>query len=85
MEKTASFHGYSNFAECIRPDEGDADKTMYSRVVNIMSHGNYSLYEPVPMMDENKAIFRKLLSDFRKNFPFNSALFDDPENEAPPA
>lgn len=84
MEKTASFHGYRSFADCIRPDKDDPDKTMYARVINIMSHGNYSLYEPVPMMDENKAIFRKLLSDFRKHFPFNSTLFEDPE-KGPPA
>ena len=78
MEKTASFHGYSNFADCIRPDVADdPGKTMYARVVNIMSHGNYSLYEPVAMMDENKAIFRKLLSDFRKSFPLNPSLFED--------
>ena len=48
---------------------------MYTRVINIISHGNYSLYEPVEMMDENKEIFRKLLGDFRKYFPFNSTLF----------
>lgn len=86
MEKTASFHGYGTFADCIRPDEDDdPDKTLYARVVNIMSHGNYSLYEPVDMMDENKAIFRKVLNDFRKHFPFNPALFEDPNNEAPAA
>lgn len=85
MEKAASFHGYSSFYDCIRPDEDDPDKTMYARVVNIMSHGNYSLYEPVDMMDENKTIFRKVLSDFRKNFPFNPTLFEDPNNEAPTA
>jgi hypothetical protein len=85
MEKTASFHGYSNFADCIQPDEDDPDKTMYARVVNIMSHGNYSLYEPVDMMEENKAIFRKVLSDFRKHFPFNPTLFEDKNNEAPTA
>ncbi len=85
MEKTASFHGYGSFADCIRSDKDDPDKTMYSRIVNIMSHGNYSLYEPVPMMDENKAIFRKLLGDFRKQFPFNSTLFEDPGNGAPNA
>ena len=83
MEKTSSFHGYGNFADCIQSDEpDDPDKTLYARVVNIMSHGNYSLYEPVPMMEENKAIFRKVLSDFRKNFPFNPALFEDPNSEA---
>ena len=86
MEKTASFHGYGNFADCIRPDEADdPGKAMYARVVNIMSHGNYSLYEPVPMMDENKALFRKVLSDFRKSFRFNPSLFEDPNNEAPSA
>ncbi|MBS0599638.1 MAG: anticodon nuclease, partial [Proteobacteria bacterium] len=69
--------GYGSFSDCIRPDDDDPDKTMYSRVVNIMSHGNYSLYEPVDMMNENKAIFRKLLRDFLRNFPFNPTLFDD--------
>ena len=77
MEKTASFHGYTNFADCIRPEDDDPDKTMFTRVVNIMSHGNYSLYEPVEMMEENKAIFRKVLSDFRKSFPFNAKAIDD--------
>jgi len=76
MEKTASFLGYGNFADCIQPEKDDLDKTMYTRVVNIMSHGNYSLYEPVEMMEENKAIFRKLLGDFRGHFPFNPKLFD---------
>lgn len=85
MEKTASFHGYSNFAECILPSEDDPDKTMYARIINIMSHGNYSLYEPVDMLDENKAIFRKVLDDFRKHFPFNPTLFEDKDNEAPAA
>lgn len=75
MEKTASFHGYGSFAECIRPGKDDPDKTMYTRVVNIMSHGNYSLYEPIEMMSENKAIFTKVLDDFRRNFPFNPVLF----------
>jgi hypothetical protein len=85
MEKTASFHGYGNFADCIQPDKDDPDKTMYARVINIMSHGNYSLYEPVDMMDENKAISRKVLNNFRKSFPFNPAILEDLKNEAPPA
>ena len=82
MEKTASFHGYRNFADCIQPGEDDPDKTMYTRVINIISHGNYSLYEPVEMMDENKELFRKLLKDFRENFPFNPKLFGEQANEA---
>jgi hypothetical protein len=82
MEKTACFHGYRGFADCIRPSDDDPDKTMYTRVINIMTHGNYSLYEPVEMMDENKEIFRKLLNDFRENFPFNPKLFGVQANEA---
>lgn len=82
MEKTASFHGYRNFADCIQPGEDDPDKTMYTRVINIMTHGNYSLFEPMEMMDENKEIFRKLLSDFRERFPFNPNLFGEQANEA---
>jgi hypothetical protein len=84
MEKTACFHGYRGFAECIQPGEDDPDRAMYKRVVDIMSHGNYSLYEPVEMMDENKEIFRKLLGDFRENFPFNPKLFGEQGNEVDP-
>lgn len=84
MEKTACFHGYRGFAECIQPGEDDPDRSMYKRVIDIMSHGNYSLYEPVEMMDENKEILRKLLTDFRENFPFNPKLFGDQANEADP-
>lgn len=82
MEKTASFHGYDGFGQCIRPESDDPDRTMYQRVINIMSHGNYSLYEPADMMEENKAIFRKVLADFRKHFPFNPSLFEGTDAEA---
>jgi len=75
IEKTASFHGYENFGDCIRPTADDADKTLHTRVVNIMSHGNYSLYEPIEMLEENKALFKTILEDFRKNFPFNPDPF----------
>ncbi|MFT3789563.1 MAG: AAA family ATPase [Rudaea sp.] len=76
MEKTASFHGYANFGDCVRPSDDDADKTLHTRVVNIMSHGNYSLYEPIEMLEENKALFRTILDDFRKAFPFNPNPFN---------
>ncbi|HLL04140.1 MAG TPA: AAA family ATPase [Myxococcaceae bacterium] len=85
LEKTASFHGYANFSDCVRPTNDDGEKTLHTRVVNIMSHGNYSLYEPIEMLEENKALFRTILEDFRKNFPFNPAPFNtggqDPDNE----
>jgi hypothetical protein len=84
LEKTASFHGYANFGDCIRPTADDAERTLHTRVVNIMSHGNYSLYEPIEMLEENKALFRTILEDFRKQFPFNPDPFNQSPKEAEP-
>jgi hypothetical protein len=77
LEKTASFHGYEHFSACIRLADDDSERTLHTRVVNIMSHGNYSLYEPIEMVEENKALFRTILSDFRKVFPFNPEAFTE--------
>jgi len=75
MEKTASFHGYANFSACIRQHEDDIDGVLHTRIVNLLSHGNYSLYEPLEMMDENKEHFRRILHEFIERYPFNPALF----------
>lgn len=81
LEKTASFHGYQNFSACIKQDENDEDGVLYTRLVNILSHGNYSLFEPQEMLEENKAYFRRILNDFIRRYPFNAALF--PQIAAP--
>ncbi|GGA47773.1 hypothetical protein GCM10010981_41190 [Dyella nitratireducens] len=44
---------------------------MYGRVVNIMSHGNYSFYDPVEMLKENREHFEKALDDFLAFYPLN--------------
>lgn len=75
LEKTASFHGYENFSACIKQDADDEDGILHTRLVNILSHGNYSLYEPQEMLEENKDYFRKILHDFINRYPFNPALF----------
>lgn len=75
LEKTASFHGHRNFSVCIKRGSDDPDGILYARLINILSHGNYSLYEPQQMLDENKAYFRKILNDFLKRYPFNRDLF----------
>ncbi len=75
LEKTASFHGYENFSACIKQDADDEDGVLHTRLVNILSHGNYSLYEPQEMLEENKNYFRKILHDFITRYPFNPALF----------
>ncbi|MBK4783577.1 MAG: AAA family ATPase [Pantoea sp. Pent] len=75
LEKSASFHGFSNFSACIAQDANDPDRILHSRLINILSHGNYSLFEPQPMLDENKIYFRKILHDFLNRYPFNPNLF----------
>ena len=75
LEKTASFHGYKNFSACIKHADDDPDGILHTRLINIMSHGNYSLFEPQQMLDENKAHFKTILSEFLARYAFNPELF----------
>ncbi len=75
LEKTASFHGHKNFSACIKRDADDEDGILHARLINILSHGNYSLFEPQEMLEENKRYFRKILHGFVKKYPFNPTLF----------
>ena len=79
LEKTASFHGYKNFSACIKRADDDEDGILHTRLINILSHGNYSLFEPQEMLEENKQYFRKVLHEFIERYPFNPDLFtNDP-------
>lgn len=74
LEKAQIFHGLDKFSECIKQDaDDDPDATLYGRVVNIMSHGNYSFYDPVEMLQENKEYFERVLDDLLAFYPFNRA------------
>lgn len=75
LEKTATFHGFKNFSACIRQQDDDPEGVLHARIINILSHGNYSLFEPREMNDENKGHFRRILSDFMTNYRFNPELF----------
>lgn len=75
LEKTASFLGYQSFSACIKRDNEDEDGILHTRLLNILSHGNYSLFEPQEMLEENKRYFRKILHEFINCYPFNPALF----------
>ena len=80
LEKTASFHGYENFSACIKRDAADEDGVLHTRLINILNHGNYSLFEPQEMLEENKRYFRDILHDFIDRHAFNPDLF---QNEPP--
>ncbi|MGR7950090.1 AAA family ATPase [Alcaligenes sp. RM2] len=83
LEKSASFHGFSKFSDCIPTDEADdPEGVLHARLINIMSHGDYSLFEPVPMGSENKEHFKKILDGFLSRYPFNPKLFPQPDPAA---
>ena len=81
MEKTATFHGFNNFGDIIKGEPDDREGTLHARYVNLLSHGNYSLFEPVEMMEENKQIFHKILKGFMRNYRFNPDLFPEDETQ----
>jgi wobble nucleotide-excising tRNase len=80
MEKTSTFLGLKKFSDCIQLTSDEEEK-IYSRMVNILSHGNYSLFEPKEMVDENKEHFRKIFKSFVNKYNFNPELFSEPTVE----
>ena len=84
LEKTATFFGKKDFSACL---EGVADEALYSRALNLLSHGKYSLYEPVEMQEDNKKLFRDILDAFITNHPFDlpALLNEQPTRVAAPA
>ena len=76
MEKTSSFHGFPGYAAFIRREDDDPDGVVHSRTLQIMNHGAYSVFEPVEMVPENKALFRTMLADLRARYRFDPTLFE---------
>ncbi|NOZ72981.1 MAG: AAA family ATPase [Chloroflexi bacterium] len=81
MEKTATFHGYNHVGDIIKREPDDEDGMLHHRYVQLLSHGNYSLFEPVEMLEENKEIFRKILRNFMNDYRFNPELFPEIEEQ----
>jgi hypothetical protein len=67
MEKTATFFGYKDFSQCIH---GVDDEVLFSRALNLLSHGKYSIYEPVEMNTDNKDLFKKIMQAFLDKYQF---------------
>lgn len=68
MEKTATFFGFDDFGKCIH---GIEDDVLYDRALNLLSHGKYSIYEPVEMGEDNKKLFKDILDAFLGKYEFN--------------
>lgn len=75
LEKTAAFHGFDNFSACIKREDDELDDVIYTRMTNLLSHGNHSIFNPVEMVDDNKEIFKNILDRFMENYKFNDDLF----------
>lgn len=80
LEKTASFHGFAHFSACIRKGE-EEEEPVYTRIVNLLSHGNYSLFEPKEMVPENKEHFKRILNNFLEDYNFNKKLFEGSQGQ----
>ncbi|OPC59348.1 anticodon nuclease [Elizabethkingia bruuniana] len=68
LEKTATFFGFDDFSMCIT---GIDDETLYARALNLLSHGKYSIYEPVEMGEDNKELFKRILEEFLGKYEFD--------------
>jgi len=68
LEKTSSFFGFNDFGKCIH---GIEDKVLFERALNLLSHGAYSVYEPVTMGDDNKELFKRILNAFLEKYKFD--------------
>lgn len=67
IEKTAVFFGYNHFSECIH---GIEDEVLFARALDLLSHGKYSIYEPVLMGKDTKQLFVRILDAFLRKYEF---------------
>jgi len=67
LEKTATFFGFNDFSACIH---GVEDEVLYARALNLLSHGKYSVYEPLEMVGDTKDLFRRILNAFLDRYRF---------------
>ncbi len=67
LEKTSTFFGFDDFSACIK---GVEDEVLFSRALNLLSHGKYSIYQPAEMNDDNKALFKRIVYAFLGKYEF---------------
>jgi hypothetical protein len=70
MEKTAAFFGHSGISFCLKALDNEADRALYERALQLLSHGAYAIYQPTEMGNDTKKLFRRILRDFITKFQF---------------
>ena len=80
MEKTANFHGLAGFKKCMELE----DAGFYERLIPVLNHGGYSVFEPKEMLPENKEYFKEILKKLLDTYPFHSDLLPNSFKENQP-
>ena len=57
-----------DFSVCIEVVD---DEVLYARALNLLSHGAYSIFEPREMGDDNKELFKRILTAFLSRYRFD--------------
>ena len=81
LEKSASFHGFKNFSVCISHHDDDPEGKLRARLINVLNHGNLSLFEPQAMSEENKDLFGAILIQFLNRHYFNHEIIPEVNGE----
>ncbi|MCP9269349.1 AAA family ATPase [Xenorhabdus sp. XENO-1] len=68
LEKTSAFFGFKDFSGCIH---GIEDEVLFSRALNLLSHGDYSLFDPKELTEDNKQLFNRILNGFLERYTFD--------------
>jgi len=68
LEKTSTFFGFDDFSACVH---GLDDEVLYSRALNLLSHGKYSAYEPIEMVEDTKRLFESIFNEFTNRYRFD--------------
>lgn len=68
LEKTSAFFGFKDFSDCIH---GIEDELLFSRALNLLSHGDYSLFDPKELTEDNKQLFDNILNGFLERYTFD--------------
>lgn len=73
MEQTAIFCGLDSWRDCLAAAEGDPDRAVHERMINVMSHADYLIYEPQELNNSYVEDFRKIFRKFIDSHSFNLA------------
>jgi hypothetical protein len=68
LEKTSAFFGFKDFSGCIH---GIDDEVLFARALNLLSHGDYSLFDPLELTEDNKQLFNSILKGFLDRYNFD--------------